>query len=127
MQIQNDYDKEVFNGDIGYIKAIDLETNELNISFEDRIVTYDFGELDQVVPAYAITVHKSQGSEYPAVIVPLVMQHYAMLQKNLVYTAITRGKKLVIIVGEKKALAVAIKKKNLQTHRISKLKDWLQY
>ncbi len=125
MQIQNDYDKEVFNGDIGYVQSIDLEASEIVIRFDERNITYDFGELDQIVPAYAITVHKSQGSEYPAVIIPLVMQHYTMLQKNLVYTAITRGKKLVIIVGDKKALAIAIKKRNAQGQRLGKLKDWL--
>lgn len=118
MQIENNYEKNVYNGDIGIIRDISHETSELTIGFgerhEERLVTYDFGECDEIVLAYATTIHKSQGSEYPVVIIPLMMQHYMMLQRNLVYTGITRGKKLVIIVGQKKALAIAVKQKNEQ-------------
>jgi exodeoxyribonuclease V alpha subunit len=126
MQIQNNYDKEVYNGDIGIIQSINAEEAELVISFDNRNVTYEFGELDEIVLAYATTIHKSQGSEYPAVIIPLMMQHYTMLQRNLIYTAITRGKRLVIVVGQKKALTVAIKQKKDQ-RRWSTLKDKLQH
>ena len=97
MQIENDYDKEVYNGDIGYIDDVDPETGELVASFDGRSVTYGFGELDTLVPAYAATIHKSQGSEYPAVIIPVLTQHYPMLQRNLLYTGVTRGKRLVVL------------------------------
>ena len=109
MQIENDYAKEVYNGDIGYIEDVDLDDGELTISFDGRSVTYGFGELDTVVPAYAATIHKSQGSEYPAVVVPVMTQHYAMLQRNLLYTGVTRGKRLVVLVGQKKAVAIAVR------------------
>jgi exodeoxyribonuclease V alpha subunit len=109
MQLKNNYDKEVFNGDIGRIVKIDQELQEMVIAFDNREVTYDFSELDEIVLAYAISVHKSQGSEYAAVVMPLVTQHYMLLQRNLIYTAVTRGKKLVILVGAKKALAMGIK------------------
>jgi exodeoxyribonuclease V alpha subunit len=109
MQLKNNYDKEVFNGDIGRIVKIDPELQEMVIAFDNREVTYDFSELDEIVLAYAISVHKSQGSEYAAVVMPLVTQHYMLLQRNLIYTAVTRGKKLVILVGAKKALAMGIK------------------
>ncbi|MDR5694657.1 MAG: ATP-dependent RecD-like DNA helicase [Armatimonadota bacterium] len=109
MQIRNNYEKEVFNGDIGRIVGVDLEDQEVVVRFEDRTVSYDFTELDELVLAYAISVHKSQGSEYPAVILPLHPSHYVMLQRNLLYTAITRGKRLVVLVGTKKALVLAVK------------------
>ncbi len=109
MQIENDYDKEVYNGDIGYIDDVDPEAGELNATFDGRKVTYGLGELDTLVPAYAATIHKSQGSEYPAVVIPILTQHYAMLQRNLLYTGITRGKRLVVLVGQKKAVAIAVK------------------
>ncbi len=125
MQIQNNYDKEVYNGDIGLIQRINKEESEITALFDSKEVTYDFGELDEIVLAYATTIHKSQGSEYPVVVIPLMMQHYTMLQRNLVYTAITRGKKLVILVGQEKALAIAIKHKKDQ-RRWSTLKDKLQ-
>jgi exodeoxyribonuclease V alpha subunit len=99
MQIENDYDKEVYNGDIGYVLNVDLDEGELTVSFDGRSVTYGFGELDTLVPAYAVIIHKSQGSEYPAVVIPVLTQHYAMLQRNLLYTGITRGKRLVVLVG----------------------------
>jgi exodeoxyribonuclease V alpha subunit len=109
MQIQNDYDKEVYNGDIGYVDEVDLDDGELVASFDGRAVSYAFGELDTLVPAYATTIHKSQGSEYPAVVIPVMTQHYAMLQRNLLYTGVTRGKKLVVLVGQKKAVAIAVR------------------
>ena len=93
MQIENDYDKEVYNGDIGTIDDVDPNAGEIIASFDGRSVTYAFGELDMLVPAYAATIHKSQGSEYPAVILPVLTQHYPMLQRNLLYTGVTRGKR----------------------------------
>lgn len=121
MQIENNYDKDVYNGDIGIIKSISSEEFEVVISFDDKDVVYEFSELDEIVLAYATTIHKSQGSEYPAVIVPISMQHYIMLKRNLIYTGITRGKKLVILVGTRKSLWVAVK--NHSSHqRISSLK-----
>ena len=122
MQIQNNYQKEVYNGDIGIIKHIDKEEGEMVITFDGRDIIYDVNELDEIVLSYAMTIHKSQGSEYPAVIIPLMTQHYTMLQKNLVYTAITRGKSLVILVGQKKALAIAVKN-NKATRRWSMLEQ----
>jgi exodeoxyribonuclease V alpha subunit len=124
MQIENDYEKEVYNGDVGYIDAVDLDTGELIASFDGRAVTYGFGELDTLVPAYAATIHKSQGSEYPAVVIPVMTQHYAMLQRNLIYTGITRGKKLVVIVGQAKAVAIAVKNVSGR-RRWTKLREWL--
>jgi exodeoxyribonuclease V alpha subunit len=109
MQVENDYDKEVYNGDIGFIDDVDSNTGELAAKFDGRLVTNGFGELDALVPAYAVTIHKSQGSEYPAVVIPVMTQHYAMLQRSLLYTGITRGKKLVVLVGQKKAVAIAVR------------------
>jgi exodeoxyribonuclease V alpha subunit len=108
MQVRNNYDKDVFNGDIGRVSAIAWEKREVTVTIDGREVAYDFGDLDELVPAYAVSVHKSQGSEYPAVIVPIVTQHYVLLQRNLIYTAVTRGKDLVVIVGTRKALAIGI-------------------
>ena len=125
MQIENDYDKEVYNGDIGYIDDVDPEDGELTASFDGRIVTYSFGELDTLVPAYAATIHKSQGSEYPAVVIPVMTQHYTMLQRNLLYTGVTRGKRLVVLVGQKKAVAIAVKNVSGR-RRWSKMNEWLQ-
>ena len=124
MQIQNDYDKEVYNGDIGYIDGVDLNDSELTASFDGRSVTYGFGELDTLIPAYAATIHKSQGSEYPAVVIPVMTQHYTMLQRNLLYTGVTRGKRLVVLVGQKKAVAIAVKNVSGR-RRWSKLREWL--
>lgn len=124
MQIENDYDKDVYNGDIGYVDDVNLDAGELTASFDGRAVTYGFGELDTLVPAYAATVHKSQGSEYPAVVIPMLTQHYAMLQRNLLYTGITRGKKLVVLVGQRKAIAIAVRNVSGR-RRWSKLREWL--
>ncbi|HEY1851134.1 MAG TPA: ATP-dependent RecD-like DNA helicase [Candidatus Binataceae bacterium] len=124
MQIENDYDKEVYNGDIGYIDDVDPDAGEIVASFDGRSVTYGFGELDMLVPAYAATIHKSQGSEYPAVIIPMLTQHYAMLQRNLLYTGVTRGKRLVVLVGQKKAVAIAVRNVSGR-RRWSKLAEWL--
>ena len=125
MQIENDYDKDVYNGDIGYIDDVDPDAGELNASFDGRSVTYGFGELDTLVPAYAATIHKSQGSEYPAVVIPIMTQHYAMLRRNLLYTGITRGKRLVVLVGQKKAIAIAVRNVSGR-RRWSKLDEWLR-
>ena len=114
MQVKNDYEKDVFNGDIGRIVGIDEEEQVLAIAFDGRVIPYVFMDLDQVIPAYAITVHKSQGSEYPAVVIPLTTQHYLMLQRNLLYTALTRARRLAVIVGTKKALAIAVKNDKVQ-------------
>jgi exodeoxyribonuclease V alpha subunit len=124
MQIENDYDKDVYNGDIGMIEDVDLDDGEVTVNFDGRTVTFLFGELDTLVPAYAATIHKSQGSEYPAVVIPVMTQHYTMLQRNLIYTGVTRGKKLVVLVGQKKAVAIAVK--NISgRRRWSKLDEWL--
>jgi exodeoxyribonuclease V alpha subunit len=124
IQTENDYDKEVFNGDIGQIVKIQPEERELIVRFDDRDVPYDFGELDEISLAYAITIHKSQGSEFPAVVIPLAMQHYLLLQRNLVYTAVTRGRKMVVLVGQKRALASAVHNDNVD-ERFSALYDRL--
>jgi exodeoxyribonuclease V alpha subunit len=108
IQTENDYDKEVFNGDIGQILKIDPVEGEVTVKFEQRAVVYDYGELDELALAYAITIHKSQGSEFPAVVIPLATQHYMMLQRNLVYTGVTRGKQLVVLIGQRKALGLAV-------------------
>jgi exodeoxyribonuclease V alpha subunit len=115
IQTENDYDKEVFNGDIGQIVKIDALEREVTVNFAPREVVYEYGELDELALAYAITIHKSQGSEFPAVVIPLAMQHYLLLQRNLVYTGVTRGKRLVVLVGQPKALATAVR--NNRTER----------
>jgi len=124
MQIENDYDKEVYNGDLGVVSRIDMEESELTVDFDGRGVIYGFTELDELVLAYATTIHKSQGSEYPAVVIPLTTQHYVMLQRNLLYTGVTRGKRLVVLVGQRKALAIAVKGGRVR-RRWSKLREWL--
>jgi exodeoxyribonuclease V alpha subunit len=124
MQIENDYDKDVYNGDIGYVDDVDTDAGELTASFDGRSVSYGFGELDALVPAYAASIHKSQGSEYPAVVIPVMTQHYPMLQRNLLYTGVTRGKKLVVLVGQKKAIAIAVRNVSGR-RRWSKLSEWL--
>jgi exodeoxyribonuclease V alpha subunit len=125
MQIRNNYDKEVFNGDLGIISHIDQEGQQLVVDFEGRKLTYESGELTEIVLAYAITVHKSQGSEFPCVILPIHTVHYPMLQRNLLYTAITRGKQLVLLIGNAKAINMAIRNNRIQ-QRNSRLKERLQ-
>ena len=125
MQTENDYDKEVYNGDLGFITGIDPEVGEIKIDFDGREVAYQFGELDQVVLAYATTIHKSQGSEYPVVIIPVTTQHYPMLQRNLLYTGITRGKRRSFLLGQKKAIMIAVKNVSGR-RRWSKLREWLE-
>jgi exodeoxyribonuclease V alpha subunit len=110
IQTENDYDKEVFNGDIGRILRIDEEEGTVQIDFDGRKVDYAYGELDEISLAYATTVHKSQGSEYPAVVIPLATQHYMLLERNLLYTAVTRGRRLVVVIGQVKALAIAVER-----------------
>lgn len=115
MQVRNNYEKDIFNGDMGRITFLDPHERTLSVTFDGRVVPYDFDELDELAPAYAISIHKSQGSEYPAVVIPIMMQHYVLLQRNLIYTGVTRGKRLVILVGEPRALHVAVK--NNKTRR----------
>ena len=124
MQVANDYERDVFNGDLGIIVGIDPEESMLTVSFEGREVAYGFGELDELVLAYATTIHKAQGSEYPVVVIPLTTQHYAMLARNLLYTGVTRGKRLVVLVGQRKALAMAVRNAGAR-RRWSKLREWL--
>ena len=124
MQVENDYDKDIYNGDIGMIQDVDMEEGEVSVEFDDRAVSFAFGEIDTLVPAYAATIHKSQGSEYPAVVIPVLTQHYAMLQRNLIYTGVTRGKKLVVLVGQQKAVAIAVKNASGR-RRWSKLDEWI--
>ncbi len=124
MQVRNNYEKDVFNGDIGRVSRIDPVGGELAVRFEDQAVTYAFSELDEIVLAYAISVHKSQGSEYPAVVIPVATQHFLLLQRNLLYTAITRGRRLVVMVGTRKALAIAVKNCDPR-RRCTRLKDRL--
>jgi exodeoxyribonuclease V alpha subunit len=114
----------VFNGDLGVITGLDMEEAELTVSFDGRAVVYGLGELDELVLAYATTIHKSQGSEYPAVVIPLTTQHYTMLARNLLYTGVTRGKRLVVLVGQRRALAIAVKNGSGR-RRWSKLREWL--
>ena len=109
MQMRNNYDKDVFNGDIGTITALDLEEQVMTVNVDGRAVAYDWIDADELVLAFAASVHKAQGSEYPCVVLPLLTQHYLMLQRNLLYTAVTRAKKLVVIVGSRKALAMAVR------------------
>jgi exodeoxyribonuclease V alpha subunit len=124
IQTENNYDKEVYNGDIGHILKIDGMEKEVTVQFDHRQIVYDFGELDELSLAYAITIHKSQGSEFPIVIIPVATQQYMLLQRNLIYTGVTRGKKLVLLIGQKKALAMAVRNAK-NAHRHSGLKHRL--
>ncbi|MBP3729894.1 MAG: AAA family ATPase, partial [Mailhella sp.] len=114
MQTRNNYDKDVFNGDMGDIIYLNAEDREITVRFDERNVNYLWEDMDELIPSYAISIHKSQGGEYPVVVVPLMMQHYMLLQRNLVYTAVTRGKKLVVLVGEWRALAMAVKNNHIR-------------
>ncbi len=125
MQIINDYDKDVFNGDIGRIVGIDEEDQEVEVRFDERAVTYGFGELDELVLAYASTVHKAQGSEYPCVVLPVHTQHYMLLYRDLLYTAITRARKLLVMVGTKRAIATATRRVGSRT-RVTTLQERLR-
>jgi exodeoxyribonuclease V alpha subunit len=109
MQIRNNYTKNVFNGDVGLISEMDTEQQTLSVDFDGRLVSYDWSEADELTLAYAVTVHKSQGSEFPVVVMPVLTQHYVMLQRNLLYTGVTRAKQLCVLVGNKKAIAIAVK------------------
>ncbi len=120
IQTENNYDKDVFNGDIGWVTRIELEEREVTVTYDQRPVVYEFGELDEISLAYAITIHKSQGSEFPAVVLPLATQHYLLLQRNLLYTGVTRGKRLVVLIGQEKALSLAVRNHETQ-HRYSGL------
>lgn len=126
MESQNDYDREVFNGDLGTVARIDEDEGAVIVSFEGREVVYPYGELDTLVPAYATTIHKSQGSEYPAVVIPLTMGHWTMLARNLLYTAVTRGKRLVVLIGQRKAIGIAVRGGNMKP-RWTKLGIWLGF
>ncbi|MBP2493798.1 exodeoxyribonuclease V alpha subunit [Methylobacterium sp. PvP062] len=125
MESQNDYDREVFNGDLGTVARIDEDEGAVIVDFEGREVIYPYGELDTLVPAYATTIHKSQGSEYPAVVIPLAMQHWTMLARNLLYTGVTRGKRLVVLLAQRKALGIAVRGGNMRP-RWTKLREWLK-
>ena len=125
MQIRNNYDKEVFNGDIGIIESVDLQNRTLKVNFDQHVVEYESSELDELVHAYATTIHKAQGSEYPIVVMPVLMNHYVMLQRNLIYTGITRAKKILVMVGTKKALACAVRNVTVN-RRNTLLKERLQ-
>ena len=125
MQVVNDHERQVYNGDLRVIRGVDAEDGELTVDFDGREVAYGFGELDELVLAYATTVHKSQGSEYPAVVIPLTTQHFPMLLRNLVYTGVTRGRRLVVLVGQNKALSIAVRGRQTR-RRWSKLREWLE-
>ena len=118
----NNYDKDVFNGDLGIIQTVDHTESMLTVLIDKTMVTYDFDELDELSLAYATSIHKSQGSEYPVIIIPIAMQHYMLLQRNLLYTAVTRGKRLVILVGEAKAIAMCVSNVK-QNNRLTRLSD----
>jgi len=109
MQIRNNYEKEIFNGDIGTVESVDLQERTLKVNFDQNIIEYEASELDELVHAYATTIHKAQGSEYPIVVMPVLMNHYVMLQRNLIYTGITRAKQVLVIVGTRKALSYAVR------------------
>ena len=125
LQTVNDYEKRVFNGDLGRVTRLDLNAGSLTVAYDEDEVDYDFNELDELLPAYAISVHRSQGSEYPCVVIPVMTQHYLMLQRNLIYTAVTRGRKLAVLVGSPKAIAIAVKNQK-STKRHTALADRLR-
>ena len=129
MQVRNNYDKGVFNGDVGWVRSINKENSNLKVEFLEEagplLVSYEFAELDELILAYAVTVHKSQGSEYPAIVLPLTREHYMLLQRNLLYTGVTRGKRLVVIIAQPKALWLAVQ--NLRSQqRLTNLAERLR-
>jgi len=126
IQQKNNYEKDVFNGDIGFIKEIDFELQEFKVDFNDKIVTYNFYDTDEINLSYAISIHKSQGSEFKCVIIPILTSHYMLLQRNLLYTAITRAKELAVIIGSKKAIGMAVSKNNVE-NRFTNLKQLLSH
>jgi exodeoxyribonuclease V alpha subunit len=125
IQLKNNYDKEVYNGDIGIIKDIDMDLKEIRIDYDGRIVEYSFYEMDEINHSYAISIHKSQGSEFRCVIIPLLTSHYMLLQRNLLYTALTRARELAVLVGSKKAIGMAVNK-NVVEKRFTSLKELMQ-
>jgi len=125
IQTENDYDKDVYNGDLGFVESINRIEQEIVVNFEGRQVQYDFGDLDELASAYVLSIHKSQGSEFPCVVIPIHTQHYMMLQRHLLYTALTRGKMLVVLVGTKKALGMAVRRQDT-SRRYTALKRRLQ-
>jgi exodeoxyribonuclease V alpha subunit len=125
MQMRNNYDLEVWNGDVGYVEAIDVEEQTVRVAFDERRVSYEFTTLDELVLAYACSIHKSQGSEYRAVVIPLDTQHYVLLQRNLLYTALTRGRELVVLVGSRRALGMAVQRES-STRRATLLVERLR-
>jgi len=125
MQIRNDYDRQVFNGDMGTVVKLDLEEHTLTVNFDGTRIVYEFTQLDELVHAYAVSIHKSQGSEFPVVVVPLLMQHYMMLQRNLLYTGITRAQQLVVLVGSRRAIAIAVHNNKI-AQRNTRLAERLQ-
>jgi exodeoxyribonuclease V alpha subunit len=124
IQQTNDYQREVFNGDLGVVRAIDTVEQEVTVQYAERSVSYDYADLNEIALAWAVTIHKSQGSEYPIVILPLYMQHYLMLSRNLLYTGLTRAKRLAIVIGAKKAIAISVHSTDKQ-QRYTQLKQWL--
>ncbi len=112
MQIRNNYDKKTFNGDIGYISEINIDDNSLTVDFDGKYVEYESSEIDELSLAYAVTIHKSQGSEFPIVVIPVTMNHYVMLQRNLIYTGVTRARRICVLVGDERALAYAVGNKS---------------
>jgi exodeoxyribonuclease V alpha subunit len=125
MQVRNNYDKDVYNGDMGRVEGIDLEDQVVTVRIDDRPVGYDFLELDELAHSYAVSVHKAQGSEFPALVIPLLTTHYVMLQRNLLYTAVTRAQRLVVIVGTPRAIGIAVTSNRVQ-ERYSGLAERLE-
>ena len=122
IQMRNNYEKDVFNGDIGQVYGFDLTNQVMTVRLDERLVRYDFAEADELTHAYCISVHRAQGSEYPCVVMPVATQHYLMLQRNLLYTAVTRARRLVVLVGTRKAIAIAVR--NDQVARRWSALDW---
>jgi exodeoxyribonuclease V alpha subunit len=125
MQIRNNYDKQVFNGDMGRIKYMDVDAKRLGVDFETLVVDYEFSQMDELIHAYAVSVHKAQGSEFPVVVMPILTQHYMLLQRNLLYTGVTRARELAVLVGSKRALAIAVHNEKVAS-RNTRLADALR-